>query len=168
MRYSSVLLLGAMLAAAVIPAGAATMRSPWPIHVTTCDPQLNPSLGYAPAYYPGVPFFWRDIYGYRYYQPPIARANPTLSIAYVNKTQKVMQKIDFGLVASGRLVAEVRDAGTFSPGVEIRHEFGLSPNVFPLQTGLPRCVPLRITYADGTTWRNPHLPALRRSIYRRP
>jgi len=46
--------------------------------------------------------------------------------------------------------------------------FGLSPNVFPLGTGLARCIPLHIRFADGTTWKNPHLPALQRSIYRHP
>ena len=70
----------------------------------------------------------------------------------------VMTDIEFGLVANGRLVAEVRDVGTFSPGAEIKHQFGLNPNVFPLQTALSRCVPLRIIFADGTTWKNGHLP----------
>jgi hypothetical protein len=83
-------------------------------------------------------------------------------------TSEVMKDIEFGLVVHGNLVAEVRDVGTFSPGAEIKHEFGISPNVFPIQTSFARCVALKITFADGSKWKNPHLPALRRSIYGHP
>ena len=53
------------------------------------------------------------------------------------------------------MVAEVRDVGTFSPGAEIKHQFGLSPNVFPLGTSIVECVPLKITFVDGSKWKNP-------------
>ena len=143
-----------------------------PVHVTTCEPRLNRASTYAPpvwtpAYYPPRAWYWNDVYGYRYYQPPYAASstNPMLAIDYTNRTEKTMSQIDFGLIANGNLVAEVRDVGTFSPGVQIRHDFGISRNVFPIRTGLARCVPLRITFADGTKWVNPHLPALRRRLY---
>ncbi len=165
MRYfAGALILGTLFATSVRPAGAVTVTGP-PIHVSTCDPQLNAAPMYGPAFYPANPWYWRDVYGYRYYQPPIANATASLGIDYTNITNAVMKQIEFGLVANGRLVAEVRDVGTFSPGAEIKHSFGLSPNVFPLQTALPHCVPLRIEFADGTEWKNPHLPALRRSMY---
>ncbi|HTV92348.1 MAG TPA: hypothetical protein VMG98_06495 [Verrucomicrobiae bacterium] len=165
MRYfAGALILTAFLATSACPAGAVTVTGP-PIHVSACNPQLNAAPIYGPAFYPANPWYWRDVYGYRYYQPPIANATASLGIDYTNTTNAVMKQIEFGLVANGRLVAEVRDVGTFSPGAEIKHSFGLSPNVFPLQTGLPHCVPLRIEFADGTEWKNPHLPALRRSMY---
>jgi hypothetical protein len=104
------------------------------------------------------------VYGYRYYQPPVRTSNPTLNINYSNATEQTMKSIEFGLVANGNLVAEVKDVGTFSPGVEIKHEFGLSPNVFPLQTSLAKCIPLKITYADGTKWKNPRLPVLKHKL----
>jgi len=69
--------------------------------------------GYVPGYYPHGPYRWPDVYGYWYYQPPIA-TNATLAI-------------DFGLLARGQLIAEIRDAGTFSPNVEIKHAIGASP-----------------------------------------
>jgi hypothetical protein len=136
------------------------------VSVNRCDPQLNaPAAGYV-GFAPGrYPYAWGDVYGYRYYQPPLAPQNGTLYLDYKNVTKQVMSTIEFGLVANGRLVAEVRDVGTFSPEAEIKHSFGLSPNVFPLQTGLPQCVPMRITFANGAKWKNPHLPALQRSIY---
>lgn len=141
------------------------------IQIKRCDPERQvsaapPYYGYGPAYYPPAPYYWRDPYGYRYYQPNvIVNEAGVLYIDYVNVTPKVMGTIEFGLVANGRLVAEVRDVGTFSPHAEIKHQFGLNPNVFPLQTGLPVCVPLRIEFKDGTVWHNPHLPALRRELY---
>jgi hypothetical protein len=64
------------------------------------------------------------------------------------------------------LVAEVRDVGTFSHGAEIKHTFGLSPNVFPISTGLPECVPLRITYENGKVWHNPRLPHANPGLYK--
>lgn len=138
------------------------------IKVNKCDPQLNTNVypGYVAGYYPRLgPYGWYDVYGVRYTQPVLS-GSAHLGIDYINNTSKPMSSIEFGLLARGALVAEVRDVGTFSPGAEIKHEFGISTNVFPLGTGLPVCVPLRITFADGSKWRNPHLPAIQRSIYR--
>jgi hypothetical protein len=159
------------LSALALVFGAATsamaVESPrHPVNVTTCNPSRNVMVsgGWVPGYYPRNPYYYSTVYGYRYYQPPVRTSNPTLAIDYTNMTAKPMSEIEFGLVANGNLVAEVKDVGTFSPGVEIKHEFGLSPNVFPLQTSLARCVPLKIRFADGTKWRNPRLPALRHKL----
>ncbi|MBV8148371.1 MAG: hypothetical protein JO092_04705 [Candidatus Eremiobacteraeota bacterium] len=168
--------LGALLAFAGMPAVAgavqAHLTTTHPVTVTNCNPQRNHYMatGYAPAYYPvGYRYWgWPAVYpGYSYYQYPV-QGEPTLSIDYSNATNMVMKDIEFGLVAHRNLVAEVRDVGTFSPGAEIKHSFGLSPNVFPLGTSLVECVPLRITFADGSKWKNPHLPRLNRSIYGKP
>ena len=72
------------------------------------------------------------------------------------------------LVSNGRLIAEVHDTGQFSPQVEIKKEFGLNARVNPMQNGRPHCVPLAVTYADGTKWTNPNRPALQASIYEHP
>ncbi len=161
------------LAIACLTSSALAQTNTSPVRVNRCDPTnhvTTTSTGYAPGYYPGGRYYWRDPYGRNYYQYPYSvstttRENPRLSIDFVNSTDKSMKTIEFGLVARGMLVAEVRDVGKFSPGVEIKHEFGLNPNVFPLGTGLPQCVPLRIHYADGTTWQNPHLPKLAQSVH---
>ncbi|MBV8364501.1 MAG: hypothetical protein JO193_08040 [Candidatus Eremiobacteraeota bacterium] len=133
------------------------------IHVSKCEPMQGSTFvtpGFVPAYYPAGQFWWYDAYGRRFYQPSVTRTSPQLAIDYRNTGAKVAKTIEFGLVARGHLVAEVRDVGTFSPGAEIKHTFGLSPNVFPLGTSLAQCVPLRITYEDGTHWRSLRLPAL--------
>lgn len=178
--FSAASLLAALvLSTAAVPASAQTSATSGmsmsaaaapahPVHVSVCNPQpptTQTTAFYAPGYYPGPRYYWNDVYGMRYYQPTVTTSSPTLQIDYKNATHKTMSEIEFGLIARGALVAEVKDVGKFSPGIEIKHSFGLSPNVFPLSTGLAQCVPLRIAFADGTKWRNPHLPALRHSIY---
>ncbi|MDH2910175.1 MAG: hypothetical protein HKL92_08345 [Candidatus Eremiobacteraeota bacterium] len=140
-----------------------------PVKITICRPSRGTAItgGFSDAYYPGYPYYWDDVYGNRFDQPPV-RSDPRLAIAYSNATNHPMREIEFGLLARGRLVAEVRDVGTFSPGAQIRHVFGLSPNAFPLSTSFPKCVPLRVTFTNGSIWKNPHLPALQRSIYSLP
>jgi hypothetical protein len=140
------------------------------IAIKKCQPTQATTtsvVGFAPAYYPlGRRYYWDDVYGFPYYQrAATVNTSGTLAIDYVNVTPFVAKAIEFGLIAKGRLVAEVRDVGTFSPNIEIKHSFGLDPNVFPLGTALSQCVPLRIEYADRPDWVNPHLPALRRAIY---
>ncbi len=97
------------------------------------------------------------MYGHPFQQPHIGPKTPILAIDYTNATSKPMKSIDFGLVSSGKLLTEVRDVGSFSPGTEIKREFGVSEAA--LSATSPQCVPLRITYTDGTTWRNPKLPS---------
>jgi hypothetical protein len=155
--------------ALAVPAAAQTAPH-GPVHVSRCDPQHNPGspggyTGYVGGYYPySGRYGWRDPYGSLYYQPPVSPSG-TLYIDYRNVTQTTMKTIVFGLVARGHLVAEVRDVGTFSPNAEIRHKFGISPNVFPIGTGLPVCALLFIEYENGTTWKNPRLPEPSNTIY---
>ncbi len=175
----------AVAAATAAPARAAVMMTAahlapagQKIAVKTCSPTRSITrtpvgpygrVGFAPGFYPPGPYYWDDAFGYPYYQPPlVVNQSGSLQIDYVNVTHQTMETIDFGLVANGKLVAEVRDVGTFSPNIEIKHQFGLNPNVFPLGTALPQCLPLRITYKDQATWVNPHLAALKRAIYESP
>lgn len=169
-------LIGLVLFAAVSTGSAGAVTYSGLIKVSTCKPALNestfvgagpaygPGYGWGPGYYPAGPYYWSNVYGNRYYQPPVTTTSPELGIHYKNVSPKVMKEIEFGLVANGNLVAEVKDVGTFSPDVEIKHKFGISQNVFPIQTGLPQCVPLKVLFADGTKWRSPHLPKLKQHI----
>lgn len=141
-------------------------------NVGRCDAQANVSTsysGYVPGYYPYArPFYWGDPYGAAFYQPPVTTTNPTMYVDFTNITSKVMKDVVWGLVANGRLVAEARDVGTFSPGAEIKHKYGISINAFPLQTALPQCIALAVTFADGSHYRNPNLPHERRQMYASP
>jgi hypothetical protein len=171
---SSLLCLGGNAAAQTSPAAGAMgapVHAATLVHVSDCNPRLNVQqsggfVGYTPGFWGGP--YWGDAYGGRFYQPPMTTTSPELAIHYKNISPKTMSEIEFGLVANGVLKAEVRDVGTFSNGAEIRHKFGISPNVFPIGTGLARCVPLRITFEDGTKWRNPNLPPPNNHIYYHP
>jgi hypothetical protein len=165
-----------MTAAAQAPAPAAHAQLAHPVQVNACNPERNIRYnysGYTPGYYPygygygGRYWGWPSVYGPTYYQTPV-EGEPTLGIDYVNVTHSVMKQIEFGLIVRGALIAEVKDVGTFSPGAEIKHKFGVSPNIFPIQTSYAKCVALKIQFADGTTWKNPHLPAYRASMYGTP
>ncbi len=155
----------AMQYRAPAPAGSSLLR------VSTCDPyqDVPPAYGaYSPGFYPGGfgrPYYWNDPYGFNYLQYPPISGNGTLQIDYTNIGTHVMSEIQFGLIARGHLVAEVRDVGKFSPHVEIKHSFGLNRNVFPLQTSIVSCAPLHIVFTNGTQWTNPHLPQLEPNIY---
>ncbi len=154
---------------------AAHVTNPHPISVSNCNPQRNVRYnyaGYTPGFYPSYGAYggywgWPSVYGPTYYQPTVSH-NPTLGIDYTNATNVVMKQIEFGLIVKGSLVAEVKDVGTFSPGAEIKHEFGITANVFPIQTSFAKCVPLKITFVDGSHWKNPHLPAYHASMYGHP
>ena len=142
------------------------------INVSHCSAALNVMqsggyAGYTPGYW-GPRGYWGDVYGGSFYSPPITTTNPQMAVDYMNITHKTMTEIEFGLVANGVLKAEARDVGTFSPNAEIKHKYGIPASTFPLGTGLPRCVPLRITFQDGTHWRNPALPPKNEHIYYHP
>jgi len=142
--------------------------------VNRCDAKENVTTsggyygGFYPGYYPAGPYYWRDYYGAGYYQPPTTTASPTMYVDFINITPKTMTGIVWGLVANGHLVAEAKDVGKFSPGVEIKKKYGISSNVFPLQTGLPRCIALGVKWADGTQTINPNLPERIRRMYSSP
>jgi hypothetical protein len=177
-------LVAVLLCSAAVPAAAQTAAPAAPaahaapavphasalIHVSACNPALNLSQtggwgGWAPGWRGGP---WGDPWGATFVQPPVTTTMPQLGIDYTNISHKTMSEIEFGLVANGVLLAEVRDVGTFTPNSKIQHRFGISANVFPIRTGLPQCPPLRITFADGTKWRNPLLPPKNQHIYVHP
>jgi hypothetical protein len=141
-------------AAKAVPAGSSLVK------VSSCSTQhTNPQGGPGfIAWAGGNPGngYWPDSYGSTYYQPPSSTAGPVLLIAFTNISNKPIHIIEFGLLSNEILAGEVRDVGTFAPGSEIKHKLGLQLSA--ILPGSSRCVPLKITYADGTTWRNPRLP----------
>jgi hypothetical protein len=146
-------------AAAPGPAGSTLVK------VSNCSPQRNDQQGsVTPAYVAGSAgqTNWSDVYGNTYYQPANV-SGPQLLIAFTNISHKAMHVIEFGLLSNEILAGEVRDSGTFSPGVLIKHKLALKLNA--ILPGSSRCVPLRVTFADGTKWRNPRLPPKGQALY---
>ena len=111
--------------------GALTM----PVEVTSCQP--NP-----PTY---------NRYGRM-------SSHGSLTVQFVDHRPVAATEVSFGLLARGVMVARVKDVGTFSPGVQVRHSYTISNQVFPLGTSFARCVPLRAKFSDGVLWQNPSRP----------
>ena len=148
---SALLAITAILAAAPLAAASAQNVRQTPgsnISITVCNPHRHQ------AGYVGHPYI--DPYGVVHGPRNFPTDEGYLGITYRNDGKVAAKEIIFGLVAKRDLVAIVKDVGTFSPGVSIDHEFTLDPQVFPLGTALPYCKVLRITYADGSMWINPH------------
>ena len=146
----------AVVVASALAFGAASAAEPGTrqtpgshIIVLSCYPHQHGS---------GVTHPWIDPYGRAHYPGVFPRDEGFLGINYQNDAKVVASEIDFGLVVRGSLVALATDLGTFSPGIEIRHEFVISREVFPIGTAFPYCAVLRVKYNDGSEWHNPNPP----------
>ncbi|MGR4064092.1 MAG: hypothetical protein ACLQPV_01430 [Vulcanimicrobiaceae bacterium] len=156
---------------AVLPPGTpvpGVPLGPTLVKVDVCDATGpgQPHVNYQPfmtsAYTGGT---WNDMYNNMYYQPSVSDNAGSLAIEYQNVSNKTMKVIEFGLMADNILLAEVRDTGTFTHGATIKHKFGVSQYIFPIRLGAPKCVALRITYADGSKWVNPKHPQPGKALY---
>jgi hypothetical protein len=96
---------------------------------------------------------WLNVFGSNVHEPAMPAM---LMIDFQNASSKPISSVDFGFVQNGRVVTTVRDVGMFAPNAVIMHAYGLDYTV-PNASGT--CVPLRIQYADGSSWMNPTMPA---------
>jgi hypothetical protein len=80
-------------------------------------------------------------------------------VTFKNVSPQTVKDVIFSVVsiAANVEVGRIDDVGTFSPNVSIRHEFSNSYDFLgPVNVKL---VPLRATFADGSTWTAPlYLP----------
>ena len=160
-HFTALLAVAIATAATAMPIASHAATTSSPVRVASCEPRSHPfdqQAGYTVAMPPpGGENSGSDVYGHPFQRPPnVTRETPVLAISYTNQTQKPIKQIDFALVSNGTLVEEVRDVGTFAPGVQIKHEFGLKS----LPSGTSKCIPLQASFADGTTWKNPKLPKM--------
>ena len=126
-----------------VPFAASAQTSP-PIAITDCSvQQYHPVSG--PFWYPWGPRVFGSIY------------TDGLRIAYVNKTQKVADRVAFVVNYRGD-VEHVVDVGTFSPGVTIDHSFGQFSGLAFLGSRPNVCRVAAVRYTDGTTWRANSIP----------
>ena len=150
-----------VIAAAAAPA---TGKAAPPVRITACEPSNNlmdfDSVGFQPQAWTWAMYGPEDGPYYTFmnssvdsYEAAVMRSGPTLAVDYVNQTASVIRSIEFGLVTRGHLIAQVQDVGTFSPAMQISHDFRL-PNLW-IGRGSLTCVPLMVTFSDGTTWNNP-------------
>lgn len=150
LRAASV--LGAMCALAAMPALAQEPQQ-------TSGSQISVTQCYPHRHRVGTAHPWIDPYGAYHNTVNFPYAVGFLGVTYVNDARKTAKEVDFGLVSRGSLIAVTKDVGRFSPGVKIDHEFSVDPEIFPIGTAFPYCAVLRVEYADGSVWNNPHPPA---------
>ena len=147
-QISSALVLSAMC---ISGSSAATMQTPHShILVSSCTAHRHYTITQAHP--------WIDPYGIWQSSSTFRLTDGFLAVGYANQATIAATEVDFGLVARGSLAATAKDVGTFSTGVTIRHEFVVSPEIFPLRTSFLACIVLRVKYADGSVWHNPEPP----------
>jgi hypothetical protein len=83
------------------------------------------------------------------------RDDTTMSITFVDRAAHAATGVAFSLLANGIAVQRFEKEGTFSPGVPIEAAFEADVNIFPLHTLHPQCRVDSVTFADGTSWKNP-------------
>jgi hypothetical protein len=120
------------------------LASESPIRVTRCEINL-----------PRDNYHWIDPWGKPYSEPG---TTASVSIDFTNAGTQTATAVDFGLVVSTVLVAEMRDTGKFAPGAQISHALGVSAQAIPVRNA--RCEPLSVTWADGTSWKSAELHKL--------
>jgi hypothetical protein len=142
----SVASIGALVAALAVaaPASADTMASPV-VKVNAC----GGSAASAAQNY-------MNVFGGSVTQ---AATPAMLMIDFKNVSQKPISSVEFGYVQNGKVRATVRDAGTFDPDSVVMHAFALGDASLVANASTMSCVPLRVKFADGSTWMNPEMPA---------
>jgi hypothetical protein len=126
--------LGAALILAGSPAFAADMQS-GPIHIN----QFTLSGGYS-----------TDADGGQGNILPGA-----LNISFTNENAATATNVVFAVETHGYVIKSFNDAGSFAPGVAIRHSF---PEAQP--SGDMRVAVAKATFTDGSVWQNPDVAVM--------
>lgn len=127
--------------------GAAATAQPAtaPVSINLCAPQLqpNPTPSNQPTFM-GIPI------------GTVTSTSTGMHIVFVNNGKSTIKLVNFAVDSNGNQFV-IRDVGTFSPGVEIDHNYRngagqgfilpafLAPNV--------KCAVASVVFSDGTMWR---------------
>ncbi len=84
--------------------------------------------------------------------------SPSIRIGYTNDADVAAAEIDFALVGRSGTMTAVKDVGNIGAGADIRHDFKIQLESFPLNPGATKCIVTKVLYADGTAWVNPSPP----------
>ena len=131
-------LLGSSAAASADPTvGIPPTGSVSPVTINTCGPILNNSPGTQVA---GI---------------QLAQGSSGIRIEFVNESTKTADLVNFAIDSNGQQFV-IRDVGTFSPGISIKHEF---KNGYGQAFVLPafiaphvKCSVSSVKFTDGTLW----------------
>jgi hypothetical protein len=143
------LALGSVFFASV-PIGAGAQAVQAPVSINSCAPQLRPNASpSSPPTFMGIPI------------GSLTSTSVGMRIVFVNNGPQVAKLVNFAVDSNGNQFV-VRDVGTFSPGVEIDHQYNngagqgfvlpsfIAPNV--------TCRVASVEFADGTMWRRGQPP----------
>jgi hypothetical protein len=130
-------LLAVGLAAA--PIAGSGQPAPPPVTINSCQPKLQQD--------PNAPTFMGI---------PVASKSDGIAIEFVNTANQVATVVNFAVDSNGSRFV-IRDVGTFSPGVSIKHSYrNGSGQGFVLPAFIaPRidCHVASVKFADGSIWR---------------
>lgn len=134
MKFKSIAVtVGGALLLTISPAFAADVTQAGPIHIdgATVQPMDSSSTSGELVVTPG-----------------------SVNIAFTNDGNAPATRVAFVLLSRGAIVDRTDDVGTFSKGVTINYTFPADP-LGPVQ----QIAVAKATFADGTVWRNPNVPA---------
>lgn len=86
---------------------------------------------------------------------PLSKKAGGTQIDYINNGSKTAKHITFGVGyrnSESRFYRKVTDDGSFEPGSEIKHHFGLYNDVTYGGKQTTSCSALSVKWSDGTTW----------------
>jgi hypothetical protein len=132
-------------ALATLPVAAPSQPAPPPVTINSCQPKLDQHGDNTPSFL-GI---------------PVASTSSGIAIEFVNESNKVATLVNFDVDSNGSTFV-IRDVGTFSPGVSIKHSYrNGSGQGFVLPAFIaPRitCRVASVKFEDGSIWR-PGRPA---------
>jgi hypothetical protein len=82
----------------------------------------------------------------------------SIRIGYTNDADLAAAEIDFALVGRTGTMTSVKDVGKIGAGADIKRDFKIQLDSFPLNPGATKCIVTKVLYADGTAWTNPNPP----------
>lgn len=176
-----VLLLGRVVQADTAMVGSTTSD---PVLINRCEPSFSPNFSNANRNdYPIAPLpgydVATDVYPpgdlttvspnsvlsqYPYgpsHSPNRVNGRPYLAIAYTNRTRNTVTTVKFGLTVGDNLVGEALDKDSASPGADVKRALTLDAHLPQIPTNV-ECIPLEVTYGDGTYWTNPRAKKLKK------
>ncbi len=122
----------------VVPPGVRAQNSAVPVAINSCGPMLDNNQT-------------QNVLGI-----PIASSSSGIQIQFTNTTPKTADLINFAVDSNGTSFI-IRDVGTFSPDIEIKHKFrnGAGQAFILPQFIAPKltCAVQSVRFTDGTVWR---------------
>lgn len=138
MRNLAVAALTLVFALPLLAAAPTTDATKHPVQINSCGPMIGNGT--------------QSLFGI-----PVASTSNGIQIQFTNESAKTADLINFAVDSNGQTFV-IRDVGTFSPGIEIRHKYrNGSGQAFLLPAFVSpkiKCKVDSVRFADGSVWRH--------------